>query len=189
MNIRFANEQDAAGLLAVYGQYIDTSITFETELPTPEAFAARIRDIRQVYPYLALEDGGRIAGYAYAHRIRERAAYDWSAELSVYLARDYTGRGYGRRLYGLLMDLLALQNVKTAIGCVTVPNPASEALHEAMGFTRIGVSPRAGYKNGAWHDVAWFEKPLGPYEADPAPLLALRDVDPAAVDRVLASYI
>ena len=188
MDIRFASEQDAAGLLAVYEQYIDTSITFETELPTAEAFAARIRDIRQVYPYLALEVGGRIAGYAYAHRIRERAAYDWCVELSVYLDRAYTGRGYGRKLYALLMELLALQNVKTAVGCVTVPNAASEALHASMGFARVGLSPCSGYKNGAWHDVAWFEKPLGDYDVPPAPLLPLSAVDPAAVSEVMSAY-
>lgn len=188
MNIRFAAEADAAGLLAVYAQYIGMSVTFETALPTAEQFAARIRDIRRVYPYLLLEDGERIVGYAYAHRIRERAAYDWCAELSVYLDRDYTGRGYGRKLYALLMDLLRLQNVKTAIGCVTMPNPASEALHEAMGFTRVGLSPCSGYKNGAWHDVAWFEKALGPYDVPPAPLTPLLDTDPVAVAEVMAAY-
>ena len=189
MDIRFASEQDAAGLLAVYAQYIGTSITFETRLPSLEAFTERIRDIRRVYPYLALTDGERIAGYAYAHRIRERAAYDWCAELSVYLDRDCTSRGWGQRLYGLLMDLLALQNVKTAIGCVTVPNAASERLHASMGFARVGLSPSSGYKNGAWHDVAWFEKPLGPYDVPPAPLLPLGDVDPAAVAAVMARHV
>ncbi len=189
MEIRFAAEQDAAGLLAVYAQYIGTSITFETELPTVAAFAGRIRDIQRVYPYLVLTDGGRIIGYAYAHRIRERAAYDWCAELSVYLDRDYTRRGYGRKLYALLMDLLALQNVKTAVGCVTVPNAASEALHASMGFARVGTSPNSGYKNGAWHDVAWFEKVLGPYDVPPAPLLPLAEADPAAVARIMAEHI
>ena len=190
MDIRFADaEKDAAGLLAVYAQYIDTSITFETALPTTEAFTDRIRDIQRAYPYLVLTDGARIAGYAYAHRLRERAAYDWCVELSVYLDRSYTGRGWGRKLYSLLMDLLRLQNVKTAVGCVTVPNAASEALHLGMGFARVGTSPSSGYKNGAWHDVAWFEKPLGPYDVPPAPLLPLSDVDPAAVAAVLARYV
>ena len=189
MEIRFAEEKDAAGLLAVYAQYIDTSITFETELPSPAAFAQRIRDIQQVYPYLVLTDGGRIVGYAYAHRIRERAAYDWCAELSVYLDRAYTGRSYGRKLYALLMDLLQLQNVKTAVGCVTVPNAASEALHASMGFARVGLSPNSGYKDGAWHDVAWFEKVLGDYDVPPAPLLALGDADPIAVAEIMAGYV
>ena len=86
------------------------------------------------------------------------------------------------------MDLLALQNVKTAIGCVTVPNAASERLHASMGFARVGLSPNSGYKNGAWHDVAWFEKPLGPYDVPPAPLLPLGGVDPAAVAAVMVRY-
>ena len=189
MHIRFANEEkDAPGLLAVYEQYIDTSITFETDLPDASAFAGRIRDIRQAYPYLVLEDGERILGYAYAHRARDRAAYDWFAELSVYLSRDCVGRGLGRRLYGLLLDLLALQNVRTVMGCVTLPNAASEALHTSLGFRLAGVSRAVGYKAGAWHDVAWFEKALGPYDTFPAPLLPFPEVDPAAAAAVLAAY-
>ena len=188
MDIRFATEQDAAGLLAVYAQYIDTSVTFETALPSAEAFAGRIRDIRRASPYLVLEDRGRVAGYAYAHRARERTAYDWYAELSIYLDRDHTGQGLGKRLYRLLTDLLALQNVQTAMGCVTVPNAASEALHRALDFRLAGVSYKAGYKNGAWHDVAWYEKVLGDYAVPPAPLVPFPETDPAAVAAVLARY-
>lgn len=186
--VRFATEADGPALLAVYAQYIDTSITFEYTLPTAEEFTGRIRDISRVYPYLVLERDGVPVGYAYAHRSREREAYDWVAELSIYLDRSATGQGLGKRLYSLLMDLLAMQGLKTAMGCVTVPNAASEALHAALGFTRVGLSPCAGYKAGAWRDVSWFEKALGPYDVPPAPLLPISAVDAVAVAERMARF-
>ncbi len=185
--VRLARPEDAGPLLDVYREYIDTSITFEYDLPTAEEFARRIRDIASVYPYLVLERAGQPVGYAYAHRSRERKAYDWVAELSIYLDRSATGQGMGKRLYSCLMDLLAMQGLKTAMGCVTVPNAASEALHGALGFTRVGLSPNAGYKNG-WRDVAWFEKPLAPYDTPPAPLRPLPELDQAAIAERLRRF-
>ncbi len=181
MTVRFASPQDAPALLAIYAQYIPTSVTFETETPTAEDFAGRIRDISAMYPYLVLAEGDRPIGYAYAHRARERAAYDWYVELSVYLDRAWTGRGLGPRLYGLLTDLLAMQGIRTAMGCVTLPNPASEAMHAALGFRLAGVSRKAGYKDGAWHDVGWYEKSLASYTIPPAPVIPIGALDRAAV--------
>ena len=160
--LRIASEADAAALLSIYGRYIDTSVTFEYTLPATEAFRARIRDILAEYPYLVWEEGGRILGYAYAHRFRERAAYRWGAELSVYLDPDARGRGLGRTLYEALIRLLILQGVKTVYGCITLPNDASVGLHEAMGFTRAGVFRSAGWKGGRWHDIVWYERVLDP---------------------------
>ena len=188
MNIRFATEADAAGILAVYAPYIDTSITFEYDRPSPAEFAGRIRDISAGWPYLVCEDAGHIAGYAYAHLARERAAYGWYTELSIYLDRTYTGQGLGTRLYSLLLDLLRLQGVKTAMGCVTAPNPASQALHTALGFRLAGTSRSAGYKNGQWHDVLWYEKPLAPYDTPPAPVIPIHELDRAAVEELLQKY-
>lgn len=176
MNIRFATEGDAPALLAVYGQYIDTPITFEYALPTEAEFARRIRDISAAYPYLVGEEAGRVVGYAYAHRQAERAAYQWNAELSVYLDGAHTGRGLGRRLYGALLELLRLQGIRTVYALVTVPNEKSEGLHRRMGFRHMGTQQNTGYKNGAWRDVAWFEKAIGPYGETPAPLLPIGQV-------------
>ena len=189
MNVRFASEADAPALLAIYAQYIDTSVTFETELPSVEDFQGRIRDISAMYPYLVLEDGGRAVGYAYAHRVRERAAYDWIVELSVYLDQERCGRGLGPRLYSLLMDLLRLQGIRTAMGCVTSPNPRSEAMHAALGFRLAGVSACAGYKDGKWHDVSWFEKPLAPYDVPPAPVTPIGRVDAALLAAAMEGYL
>lgn len=109
MNLRFADEHDAAACLAIYAQYIDTSITFETALPSEDEFAGRIRSYGAVYPWLIAEEDGEILAYAYAHRAQERAAYDWNAELSVYVSKNAAGRGLGTRLYRALLALLKEQ--------------------------------------------------------------------------------
>lgn len=188
MNVRFASEADAPALLAIYEQYIHTSVTFETELPSPEDFRERIRSISQTYPYLVLEDNEKILGYAYAHRFRERAAYDWIVELSIYLDESCRGKGLGPKLYGLLMNILRLQGVKTAVGCVTCPNPRSEGMHTAMGFRLMGVSACAGYKNGRWHDVSWFEKALASYDVPPAPVTPIGKVSRALLAAAVREY-
>ena len=170
MNIRFATAADTGGCLAVYAEYMDTVITFETELPSHEEFAGRIRSYGAVYPWLVAEEDGVILGYAYAHRAQERAAYDWNAELSVYLARRAAGRGLGTTLYGALLALLQKQGVRNVYGIVTLPNPASEALHRAFGFRTVGAYDRSGYKNGRWLDVGIFEKQIGSFDGEPEPL-------------------
>ena len=186
MRIRLTAPSDSAALLRVYGQYIDTPITFEYELPSEEAFAARIAEISRDYPYLVCqEDDGRITGYAYAHRQAERAAYQWNAELSIYLDRGITSRGLGRRLYTLLFELLRLQGVRTVYGGVTLPNEKSERLHRGLGFQLLGVYHSTGYKCGRWWDVGWFEKAIAPYDADPVPLRSIRDVPPEQIAALL----
>ena len=176
MQLRFAKPEDAEALLRIYGEYIDTSITFEYALPGTEEFAARIADISAVYPYLALFDGTRAAAYAYAHRAQERAAYGWNAELSIYIAGAYAGRGIGRALYETLMELLRRQGVKTVYGVVTSPNVPSEALHKALGFHQAAHFRDAGWKNGEWHDVTWFERELAPHDGAPTTLRPICEV-------------
>ena len=188
MTIRFATEADAPALLAIYAQYIDTAVTFEYDKPTLADFTARVREISREWPYLVCEENGRILGYAYAHRARERAAYNWFVELSVYLDPACTRRGLGKTLYRLLLDILRLQGVKTAMGCVTMPNPASEALHASLGFHLAGRSVNAGYKNGAWHDVAWYELPLGSYDIPPVPVKPIGALDREALAALLEKY-
>lgn len=188
MTIRFATEADAGALLDIYEQYIDTAVTFEYDKPSLEDFTGRVREISRDWPYLICEEDERVLGYAYAHHARERAAYNWFVELSVYLDRSCTRRGLGTKLYSLLLDILRLQGVKTAMGCVTMPNPASEALHTALGFQLIGRSVNAGYKNGAWHDVAWYELPLGDYDVPPVPVKPIGALDRAELTRLMEEY-
>lgn len=169
--IRFVSKADVPALLDIYRHYISTIVTFEYVLPGGEEFARRVDAVSQVYPYLVLEQDGRVLGYAYAHPIAERAAYGWGAELSIYLHPDAAGRGAGTRLYRVLMELLRLQGVRTVYGLVASPNPASERLYASMGFDLMGVQRNAGYKNGSWIDLLWFEKAIAPYTPEPAPLV------------------
>ena len=155
--IRFADPaRDAAGILAVYAPYIrETAVTFETEVPAPDAFTARVAGICADFPYLVLEADGELAGYAYAHRQAERAAYAWNAELSIYLAEGFAHRGLGAPLYALLMRLLEMQGYVNLYACITASNAGSIALHERMGFAQVGRFPDTGYKFGRWHGVVW----------------------------------
>ncbi len=187
MTIRFATPQDSAALLRIYARYITTPVTFEYALPSEREFAARIAGISSFYPYLVHETDGEITGYAYAHRHMEREAYQWNAELSVYLDPAVTSRGLGKKLYRILMDMLALQRVKTVYGCVTLPNAKSEGLHTSLGFRLLGVYRNAGYKDGQWHDVGWFEKRIAPYGPEPEPVIPLSSVAPERLRKIIAS--
>ncbi|MGI5895927.1 MAG: GNAT family N-acetyltransferase [Oscillospiraceae bacterium] len=185
IEVRFAAESDAEALLEIYAPYVrETAITFELEAPGREEFAERIRTFGEDYPYLVCQVDGKMMGYAYAHRMQERAAYQWNAELSVYLAPEAAGKGMGTALYRALIELLALQGVQNVYGLVTVPNAASEALHARMGFAAAGAYRRTGYKLGQWRDVLIFEKHIGA-EGEPRPLAAIGTVEKAAVEAVL----
>ena len=186
MHIRFADPGDAAACLAVYAQYIDTSITFETVLPSEAEFSGRIRSYGAVYPWLIAEEDGHVLAYAYAHRAQERAAYGWNAELSVYVSRDAAGRGLGTKLYTVLLALLQKQGVRTAYGVVTMPNDASSALHQKLGFRTLGTYRNTGYKNGRWRDVVWFEKHIGSFDGAPEPLRPIGQI--ADREAVLRAY-
>lgn len=184
--IRPAEEADADAILAIYAPYVEnTAITFEHEVPAPEEFRRRMRGILGTYPYLVCTVGGAVQGYAYAARQKERAAYGWNAELSVYLSPALTGRGAGKALYRALMEILRLQGVVTVYGGVTLPNPASEGLHESMGFAEAGVHRRTGYKDGRWLDVRLYEKGIGEYAVPPAPVVPVWALAPAQVQAIL----
>lgn len=187
MNIRFARPADSPELLKIYARYIATPITFECVLPTEPEFAERIAAIAQFYPYLVCEEDGGIIGYAYAHRHMEREAYQWNAELSVYLDPACTSEGLGKRLYTIVMEMLKLQGIRTVYGGVTVPNARSEALHKALGFQSLGTYHRAGYKDGKWHDVMWFEKAIARYDASPEPIISIGRIPEEQLRNLLSS--
>ena len=188
MNIRFATPVDNASILNIYAQYINTPVTFEYTLPTEQQFAERIQKIMRDYPYLVCEEGGQIIGYAYAHRQMEREAYQWNAELSIYMDQDYTSIGIGKKLYCMLIEILKLQGIKTVYGGVTIPNQKSERLHMALGFKRLGIYHNTGYKCGKWHDVAWYEKEIAPYSPAPAPILSIREIPKEQLMQIIQKY-
>jgi phosphinothricin acetyltransferase len=124
--------------------------------------AARIERISSTHPWLVAEQGGEVVGYAYACRHQERAAYRWAADVSVYVADGRRGQGHGRGLYEALFERLRRQRFQVACAGITLPNEASVALHERLGFEPVGVSRRIGWKRGAWHDVGWWQLELLP---------------------------
>jgi L-amino acid N-acyltransferase YncA len=159
--IRAANPADAAAMLDIYTPYVtDTSISFETEPPTLIEFAARIEKYGVGWAWLVGEIDGELAGYAYGSPHRERHAYRYSTETSVYVHQAFQGRGVSRKLYRALFDALAAKGYCTALAGVALPNEASVAAHKAAGFTEVGVYQRVGYKFGAWLDVLWLQRKL-----------------------------
>jgi L-amino acid N-acyltransferase YncA len=168
LNVRPAAAADAAAIAAIYAHYVDHSvITFELTPPDAAEILSRIGHILPRYPFLVAEQDGRIMGYAYAGKLYERAAYRWAVETTVYVAPDRHRQGIGQTLYATLIATLAQQGFQTAFGKITLPNPASVALHETFGFIRCGVLSRVGYKHGGWHDVGLYQLDLGTRPARP----------------------
>jgi phosphinothricin acetyltransferase len=173
--IRLAADSDAAALSDLYRPIVEsTFISFETEPPDTEEMRRRIADTLSSYPWLVYDVNGTVAGYAYAARHRTRAAYQWSVDTSVCVHPDFQRSGVGRGLYLSLFGILAEQGYFTANAGIALPNPASVALHEAMGFQPIGVYRSVGYKLGAWHDVGWWQLELRQCELAPRRPLELR---------------
>ena len=168
VQIRLATLDDGAAVAAIYGPVVAaTAISFETILPDGSEMARRIDETLRSYPWLVCDVDGHVAGYAYATRHRVRGAYQWSVDTSVYIAEAYRRRHIGRGLYTSLFAILAAQGYFNAFAGIALPNPASVALHEAMGFEPIGIYRRVGYKLDRWHDVGWWQLILRQHEGSP----------------------
>jgi len=160
---------DGAACAAIYAPYVtDTAITFETTAPGAEEMAERIARTRATHAWFVLEDGGRVVGYSYGAAHQARAAYRWSCEVSVYVELQRRRTGAGRALYEALFARLTERGYRMAVAGMTLPNEASEGLHAALRFEPVDVYRRIGYKHGAWHDVAWMQRPLA-RSPDPPP--------------------
>lgn len=166
--IRLAGAADAPAIAAIYAPFCEsTSVSFENIAPPADEMARRIRMVTERLPWLVLEDGGTVAGYAYASLHRERAAYAWSVDVAAYVASEYRQCGVGRALYTALLGVLRRQGYYKAHAGITLPNPASVALHEAVGFETVGVYRGVGYKLGVWHDVRWYQLVLQAERLEP----------------------
>jgi L-amino acid N-acyltransferase YncA len=155
--------RDAAPCAAIYAPFVtDAAASFEGAAPTAAEFAARMERMTRTHPWLVLEDGDRVVGYAYASEHRARAAYRWAADVAVYVDPAHHGRGAGRRLYAALLDLLRRQGLRIACAGIAMPNDASVGLHRAAGFELVGTYRSIGWKAGAWHDVSWWQVLLAP---------------------------
>ena len=168
VSIRVATEDDASAMLEIYGPVVrETAISFETRPPGIEEFRGRIRASLEQRLWLVCGGDGVIAGYAYATQFNPREAYIWSVEVSVYVHPKFHRWGIGRALYTSLFRCLALQGYCTAVARITLPNPASLALHESMGFQAVGVNRGIGYKHGQWHDVGIWQLEIQPRPPSP----------------------
>jgi phosphinothricin acetyltransferase len=174
--IRLASLDDAEQVQAIYAPYCHTPISFELEPPSIEEMRGRLAKVLGQYPWLVCEDSGELLGYVYATQHRDRAAYLWSVDTSVYVRQGRRRRGVGRASYASLLAVLPLQGFVNAYAGATLPNPASVGLHQAMGFQQVGVYQQVGFKYGVWHDVAWFQRPLQPRPEEPSPPRPLEEV-------------
>lgn len=176
--LRMANEEDASAIRAIYAPFCGDSVTsFEIIPPTVEEMETRIRKITAQYPWLVCVRGVEVYGYAYACAHRERAAYRWSVDVAVYIGEGQRRTGMGRALYTALFGILVRQGYFKAYAGVTLPNPASVGLHEAMGFAPVGVYRGVGYKLGAWRDVGWWQLPLQAERTEPAEPCSVRVIE------------
>jgi L-amino acid N-acyltransferase YncA len=173
--IRLATEDDAAQVRAIYAPFCaaDSHVSFEYEPPTVEEMGRRIAQTLERYPWLVCDEAGVVLGYVYAGLHSARAAYQWSVNVSAYVAEGRRGSGIGRGLYTSLFAILKLQGYVNAYAGATLPNPASTGLHEAMGFEPVGIYRGVGFKCGAWHDVIWLQRALGDRPTRPEPPLSL----------------
>ncbi|MGD0052507.1 MAG: arsinothricin resistance N-acetyltransferase ArsN1 family B [Vulcanimicrobiaceae bacterium] len=176
VRLRLAHPDDGAAFAAIYGPVVaETAISFETEPPSAQEMAERVRATVGPYPWLAAEVDGAVVGYAYASQHRPRPAYRWDVDVAIYVAAEYRGRRIGTRLYAALLTILAHQGYCRAYAGIALPNAGSVAVHEAAGFTLVGVYHQTGFKRGGWHDVGWWERTLRDDDvpADPIRLAAL----------------
>lgn len=184
-----ATPQDADAVAEIYLPYVrDTAISFETVPPDADEMRSRITTTLACLPWLVVTDDECVKGFAYASPHRAREAYRWSADVSLYLDESIHRQGHGRRLYTVLFNVLVAQGYVNAYAGIALPNPASVGLHEALGFTPVGVFSGAGFKHETWWDVGWWHRrlvdpPAAPLE--PVPWSRLSD---QVVDAALAAY-
>ncbi len=185
--IRPASAEDAEALLSVYAPYVtDTAVSFETEVPSPEEFRKRIITISSYYPYIVAEKDGRTVGYAYAASFKNRAAYDWDVETTIYIERTMRRMGAGRMLLEKLEEILGAMNITNVNACIASADAEDEYLthdsilfHSKMGYSMAGCFHKCGYKFNRWYDMVWMEKLIGEHREKqphviPFPLLEKR---------------
>ncbi len=185
-SIRIAKPGDAESILQIYSPYIlNTSYTFETEVPSIKDFSGRISSYLQNWPWLVYEIDGKVAGYAYATRHRERTAYQWCVESSVYIHDDFQKTGIGSALYGALVDLLEYQGFRNVYAVINLPNDRSVAFHEKFGFKWFANYKNVGYKLGKWKTVGWWVNQVNEYTDEPSSPVKFSSIDPSVIESIL----
>ena len=184
--IRSALSSDASSILDIYAPYIaNTAVSFETEVPSVEDFTQRIMGNQESCPWLVYESGGLIAGYAYASKHRDRAAYQWSLESSVYVNEGFRQQGIATKLYQTLFQILKYQGCRNLYAGITLPNEKSVNFHQKMGFSKIADYKNIGYKFNRWHTVGWYELQLNDYSDAPAPFIKWNQIKSTDRDAIM----
>ena len=186
--IRLAEPTDAEGILAIYAPYIaNTSFTFETEIPSLKDLAERISNYQSQWPWLVCEIDGKIAGYAYATRHRERVAYQWSVESSVYIHDDFQRAGIAGALYNALFAILKEQGFRNVYAVINLPNDRSVAFHERCGFTYFATYEKVGYKLGKWKNVGWWRLIINDFTDEPDAPVKFSELKSSKVPEILSA--
>ncbi len=176
--MRIVQPSDAASILEIYAPYIlKTAVTFETEIPSINSFEERIKHYTLKWPWIVYEVDSTIAGYAYVTKHRERLAYQWCVESSVYIRDQFQREGIASKLYNALFEVLRLQGFIDVYAGIALPNDKSIAFHEKLGFTNFVYYKNVGYKLDEWRTVGWWQKQINNYEKQPSPPVDFRDVN------------
>ena len=171
LTIRPVYKTDAAACLNLYSKYVvDSAVSFELEAPSTEEFERRIENISRRFPFLIAEVDGKFAGYAYASAYRDRLAYQWNVEVSIYVEEDQRKSGVASSLYKELFAELERIHICKAYAVIALPNEASVNFHSKMGFEKFATYSNVGYKLNQWHDVLWMEKIIQTPEVPTTPL-------------------
>ena len=184
IHFRAAKTDDVPAIQQIYDYYVHTSsCTFDYITPTVEEMKELMQRIFPTYPYFVCTMDEKVVGYAYAHPISNRLAYQWSTELSIYVAPNYRGKGLGKELYQILFNVLTAQHVQAVYACITNPNPVSERMHSDLGFKLVARWPKAGFKLGSWHDVIWMQKNLSDFSVPAPALVPFSEIAPALYEK------
>jgi phosphinothricin acetyltransferase len=189
-SIRLAVPSDSEEILTIYAPYVtDTAVSVETEVPSVRDFAARIEGISAQYPYLVYTVDDKIVGYAYASKFRERAAYRFGVETSIYVSDKHHGGGIAGKLYACLFALLGRQGYKIAYAGYSEPNEKSRKFHSKCDFHVVGTYRNTGYKLGKWVDVTWMEKALGEFDANPKEPIPIGSIPIEEIEIILSEAL
>jgi L-amino acid N-acyltransferase YncA len=185
--IRLTKATDAKGILDIYNPYIrDTSFTFETEVLSDNVFGKRITEYLEHWPWLVAEVDGKIAGYAYGSKYRERTGYQWCVECSVYMHDDFLQKGIATILYQKLFELLKIQGYRNVYAVINLPNDRSVSFHEKCGFKHFATYENVGYKLGKWKNVGWWQLIINEYNHEPAAPIKFSMIEKDIVEKILS---
>lgn len=186
IRIRFAKLEDAQDISNIYEPYItDTAITFEYDPVPAEEFEGRIKEVQKRLPWLVCEIDNKIAGYAYCAPYKSRAAFAWDVEIAIYIDKNYHRRNIGKAFYECLFQMMNLQGYYNIYAMITVNNESSAKLHETMGFRKVGVYEKTGYKFGTWWDLLIMVKEIGDFTIEPTAIKSIHEIDHKVLEDIM----